>query len=397
MFVKSTDLLVHSRCADRKNFPINAGWRVQQCDMSPQQMHNFSLRCRLQLESNQVHNSCELARMMQDARTREKAYKALRVAQSAATQCWGSDSSGLQQLLKGSCPDLESVGKFAPKVRKLCETVMEDGGDTALRRKHFVYSAYTGTITCLSKTLDALRSEHGTPVFKQLSADDFEWHGRSLKLKSKPCSEVCSDANVIVFVVLKGNVEEKRKLKAAFGFVTPDGERYDGLLRVGSGYGTEQIPLVQVMMGARETNQGLTFLKLQHIHIMEPNPRGWGQIVQTIGRGIRRGTHKGLADENLRTVRTTIYVTNLAEGWLEATTEQQIGEVTESLSSEHENFHQTYHLLKETESRIGVTADPSLGLKTAWKKRVDALKKNMRIIAKNIQKLSSDKAMVCDI
>jgi hypothetical protein len=60
----------------------------------------------------------------------------------------------------------------------------------------------------------------------------------------------------------------KRKLMAAFGFVTPDGDRFEGLSRAGS----RSVPLVQVMLGARETNQGLTFLRLQHIHIMEPNP-----------------------------------------------------------------------------------------------------------------------------
>jgi hypothetical protein len=92
-------------------------------------------------------------------------------------------------------------------------------------------------------------------------------------------------------VILQGTMEGKKKLKAAFGYVTPGGERFDGLERGCAGPGADSTPIVQVLLGSRETNQGLTFLRIQEIHIMEPNPRGWGQILQTIGRGIRRGTH----------------------------------------------------------------------------------------------------------
>ena len=32
---------------DRKNFPMDGGWRVMTCDMPLPQMHNFSSRCHL--------------------------------------------------------------------------------------------------------------------------------------------------------------------------------------------------------------------------------------------------------------------------------------------------------------------------------------------------------------
>ena len=122
-------------------------------------------------------------------------------------------------------------------------------------------------------------------------------------LQLKPSSYLTPQQkqNAIVFVILKGKAEKKQKLKADFGFVTPGGERFEGLRR------SESVPLVQMMLGARETNQGLTFLRLQHIHIMEPNPKGWGQILQTIGRGVRRSTHEGLKDEAMRTVRASFF------------------------------------------------------------------------------------------
>jgi len=77
--------------------------------------------------------------------------------------------------------------------------------------------------------------------------------------------------NANLFVFLKGSAEQKRKLKAAFGFVTPGGERFEGLMRANAT--PLATPLLQILLGAREAIQGLTFLRLQHIHIMEPNPK----------------------------------------------------------------------------------------------------------------------------
>ena len=382
-------------CTDRKNFPINAGWKVQRCHMSLEQMHNFASRCSKQLSASNVENVCKLAKLLRepDRGTREKVFKPLRASQNAGTQYWGSQSSGLQQVLKGPRPSLAAAEKFAPKVKKLCEAVLKSGVDTALNTKHFVYSAYTSTITHLAETLQSLRSEdRGRLIFKQLVADDFEWQDGAqtrLTLKRKPLSDLTRDPDAIVFVSLKGSKDEKKKLMAAFGFVTPGGDRFDGLSREGS-----SVPLVQVMLGARETNQGLTFLRLQHIHIMEPNPRGWGQIVQTIGRGIRRGTHEGLSDEDMRTVKTTIYATSIDEEWLDAARSKQVTDVTRILDEQHQKYHERYRALQQVVDERNTTADPSSKIKANWTKKQIAIKKDLKTLAKNIQKLSADKSKV---
>jgi hypothetical protein len=48
----------------------------------------------------------------------------------------------------------------------------------------------------------------------------------------------------------------------------------------------------------------LTFLRLQYIHLIEPNPKGWSEVVQATGRGVRRGTHVGLekCEDHMREV-----------------------------------------------------------------------------------------------
>jgi len=115
-------------------------------------------------------------------------------------------------------------------------------------------------------------------IFAQLKAEDFYWLGgepRNGALRLKPEARERLDERALVFVVLKGKVAEKKKLMAAFGYVTADGERFEGLCRGGGGGlgGEGSVPLVQMLLGARETNQGLTFLRLQQVHILEPNPR----------------------------------------------------------------------------------------------------------------------------
>ena len=366
---------------DRKNFPINAGWKVERCDMSQEQMYNFSGRCFKQLRASNIDNMCKLAELLrvQDRSTREKAFKAIRASQIAGTQYWGSPSSGLQQILKEPRPGLDSLQKFAPKVTILIKAVMKDGVDEALNTKHFVYSAYTSTITHLGQTLESVRSDQGNPIFKQLKADDFEWQDGAaqtqLTLKPKPMSDVRRNPDAIVFISLKGSKDEKRKLMAAFGFVTPDGDRFEGLYRDGS----RSVPLVQVMLGARETNQGLTFLRLQHIHVMEPNPKGWGQIVQTIGRGIRRGTHEGLIHQDMRTVKTTIYSTSIDERLLDAAISKHVDAVTRNLADQHRRYHEQYRALEQDDLTTKIE---------------NSIKKNLRTFAANIQKLSSDKSKV---
>ena len=214
---------------------------------------------------------------------------------------------------------------------------------------------------------------HGRRVFQQLKADDFEWKGKNIRLK--PHVRIGSKA--IVFVNLRGNAEEKKKLKAAFGFVTPGGERFEGLLRSSS----KDQPLVQILLGSRETNQGLTFLRLQHIHILEPNPRGWGQIIQTMGRGIRRGTHEGITDEHLRKVRTTIYATTLDDGRLKEERERQRTELVRELTSVRSMYQSQYCQLKRL-----------LGADGVKEKEVRSVRKALKPLAKNFRILSADKA-----
>jgi len=47
-------------------------------------------------------------------------------------------------------------------------------------------------------------------------------------------------------VILKGSAEQKRKLKAAFGFVTPGGELFEGLMSANAAPLTT--PLLQILL-----------------------------------------------------------------------------------------------------------------------------------------------------
>ena len=256
---------------DLRNFPINKGWSVEKCDMSmDEQLFNFSTRCQSNLSRISVESPCKLAKSLTDDKidkiAREQVYTACRLVQCAGCEFWGSELSGLCKILRSS-PHPDSVGKFAPKFKKLHDNVCRPQETDVLQTKHFVYSSYQSTITNLGKTLDALKSKDtGILIFKQLKPEDFEWRGKMLQLKPSSYLTPQQRQNAIVFVILKGKAEDKKKLKAAFGFVTPGGERFEGLRR------SESVPLVQMMLVARETNQDLTFLRLQHIHIMEPNP-----------------------------------------------------------------------------------------------------------------------------
>jgi archaellum component FlaC len=124
---------------------------------------------------------------------------------------------------------------------------------------------------------------------------------------------------------------------------------------------------------------------------MEPNPKGWGQILQTIGRGVRRSTHEGLKDEAMRTVRTAIYTTTLNEDKVKETREQQKDEVNRMLKLQCTEYKNRYHKLKTLLEERTLAADPSVN----WTRRKDAneshLKKNLRTIAQNIQKLSLER------
>jgi len=362
---------------DRSTHPIDGGWVVERCDMSHEQLFNFSSRCQRQLNkslSGGIQNLCQLADLLtaNSKDKRESTYTWCRHTQLAASEYWGSESSGLKQLLSTD-PSLAALKRLAPKFEMLCKALQNPKSGNVrqdhLNTKHFVYSAYQSTITHLGVTMDKITSLGGH-IFKQLFAADFEEHGGGLRLKHN--ADI--GRNAIGFVILRGSAEEKKKLKQAFGFVSPGGERFQGLLR------SDSKPLIQILLGSREANQGLTFLRLQHIHVMEPNPRGWGQIIQTIGRGIRRGTHEGIRDENQRTVRTTIYTTTLENEWLEKNKDEQMHEVGKELAKQRSTYHAGYSKLQRLVNADGVI-----------KKDVTEVQKNLKTLAKNIQTLSADK------
>lgn len=378
---------------DRSNFPIDGGWRVERCCISENQMYNFSTRCHQQLSNFKDHggesklqNVCQVAEKLTHDSSKlsqsqcRQVYAVCRTMQCAGGAYWGSPSSGLSKILKSS-PCLSSVRKFAPKFEKLCNAVQTPAD--ALNTKHFVYSSYKTTITHLGQTLDALKSDAANPIFKQLYADDFEWHGQALRFKSS----LCTHKDSIVFVNLKGKLEDRKKLMAAFGYVTPGGERFEGLGRPGN----EKVPLVQMMLGCRESNQGLTLLRLQHIHILEPNPKGWGQIEQTIGRGIRRGTHEGVSDKQLRTVTSTIYITTIQEKWVDNMKRTQLDQVLSKLKLQLSECHVRYNNLKKLAIDCDMVADPTKTYLNDVENQRKKLMKNLGTLTKNIYRLFSDK------
>ena len=364
---------------DISTHPIDAGWSVEKCKMSEKQLCNFSTRCHLQLSTisgklnRTIQNSCQLAQMLshKDKSTRDLAYAACRNTQIAAGDHWGSHSSGLCQVLDAD-PRPEMVEDLAPKFARLIQVLQRPHHSHFLNNKHFVYSAYQGTITHLGITLAKVQVQ-GNHIFRELKADDFEWDRAGKRLELKQSVDI--EPAAICFAMLKGNADDKKKLKAAFGFVTPGGDRFEGLRRA-----HRQFPLLQVLLGARETNQGLTFLRLQYIHILEPNPRGWGQIIQTIGRGIRRGTHKNVTEDELRKVRTKIYVTTmLDDSWLKEETQRQIKQVCSRLAEEHQTYDSEYEKLK-------ADALPKCETKK--------LQHNLKVLSKNVRKLLEEKAQL---
>jgi predicted ATPase len=70
----------------------------------------------------------------------------------------------------------------------------------------------------------------------------------------------------------KSTFFEVPKLLAAFGRITADGTRHEGVARAGG------VPLVQALLGTQDSNQGLTLLRVQHVHLLEPPPKGWSEV-----------------------------------------------------------------------------------------------------------------------
>ena len=146
---------------DLSTHPIDGGWSVERCEMSMEQLFNFSTRCSRQFKEIQshipkAHNSCQLAEFLtaEDKNTRGLVCTAFRHMQVAAGGFWGSGASGLKHILEGGDPSLEGVGKLAPKFERLCRAFQHPLHESLdpINTKHFVYSAYQSTITQLSNT-----------------------------------------------------------------------------------------------------------------------------------------------------------------------------------------------------------------------------------------------------
>ena len=117
----------------------------------------------------------------------------------------------------------------------------------------------------------------------------------------------------------QGPTFQRRRLLAAFGRLTADGTRHDGLRRA------DGRPLVQALLGSHDANQGLTLLRVQHVHLLEPHPKGWPEVVQATGRAVRRDTHAGLetARPAMWRVATRIYRATLGPAVAECRARQQ--------------------------------------------------------------------------
>jgi hypothetical protein len=262
---------------DLSRYPTNCGVDKIYCDMSIEQLRNFSGRISRQLKEYGVEDIEELLGALREASGRawKVAVLKARVVQAAATVFWGKFREGLRSeldLVPG--PTSETLIRLAPKFDALVKFIINPPKTEPLQTKHYVYSSNQLTITALSQTFEFLRSggDEDRLMFKQLFADDFEWTSteeRTLKLV-KPLE--LDHPSQFIYIVLCGNVDEKKKLKSAFGQMTPDGTRYEGLSR------PDGKPLIQLLIGTHECNQGLTFLRLQHIHLLEPNPKGWSEV-----------------------------------------------------------------------------------------------------------------------
>ena len=275
---------------DLSRYPVNGGVDTVAVEMSQTQMYNFSKRCQIQLRAFSAADIEGLLAPIRDGsgeRWKDAVRKA-RLTQTAGTVFWGGSRSGLCSVLSRSelpsDPDLEALvpvtpeilSKYAPKFRAIALCVLNPPGTESLETKHFIYSSNQASVSYLTRILNRLQSIAGLPLFKQLFAQDFEWTSseeRELRLAK---GFELAHPRQIMFVVLNGTVDEKKKLKAAFGQITPDGTRYEGLKRACGP------PLIQAVLGTHESNQGLTFLRLQHIHLIEPNPRGWSEVLFTI-------------------------------------------------------------------------------------------------------------------
>ena len=262
---------------DLSRYPINLGVDKVMCEMSTHQLINFSERCQLQLRDLGAEDLEELLAPIREGSGDgwKDAVRKARLTQTAGTAFWGGSKDGLKKAI---CEEekvtLESLERYAPKLKAVVECILDPPDTEQLFTKHFVYSSNKASISYLAESLRCLQSssQDGTTLFKQLFADDFEWVSGGEKELRLLNPQDTYQSHQILYVVLSGSVQDKMKLKAAFGHMTPDGLRFEGLRR------EDGSPLIQVLLGTHETNQGITLLRLQHIHLLEPNPKGWSEV-----------------------------------------------------------------------------------------------------------------------
>ena len=286
-----------------RHFPVDCGVHKVTVPLGEGQVYNFTSRANPLLKDLGYDSFEALASPLSGDNQGERklAMVAARRVQAAATVFKGGARHGLVSALHDE-PNLESVDRFAPKLAALVRRVLDPPNGTApLETKHFVYSGNQSTITALRNVLNSVQAtiaQGDTHLFVELTEDMLAWQDGHLVL-AQPF-EVLEGQRV--FVVLKGTKQIREKLLAAFGRATADGTRHEGLRRPCGK------PLVQVIIGSHEANQGITYLRLQHVHLLEPNAKGWNEVVQATGRGVRRDTHIGVPT-HMRRVMTHIYVT----------------------------------------------------------------------------------------
>ncbi|KAJ1483366.1 hypothetical protein T484DRAFT_1950170 [Baffinella frigidus] len=330
-------------CRDRRNFPEDLGCYPVDCIMSRKEWAIFSERQGHTIrdlgggerggerggESEEAISEffAKLGRSDGvDADAYRRAVNVARNLQRASLAFWGGRSSGLcALLLNGEGVTLGEVKELSAKFEKIAYNllhpakalqhlrtrehapeklkVMDLTDLTPLDTRHFVYSANRAGCTRLITCLNNLKMDSGR-AFKQFTVDD-------LKDPANPDEYMLRDAGdlkldfegQLAFLMLEGNAKDKEVLLKAFGYVTAGSTRHEGLKR------RDGKPFFQVLLGTHETNQGLTFLRVQLVHLLDPIARGWSQVVQATGRAVRRGTHSGLEGrgEAMRCVVTIIY------------------------------------------------------------------------------------------
>ncbi len=272
---------------DRSRFPVNMTHETVKCELSEQQFINVGDRSHKLLTNLQFSGFKEMVDAVSDEKTRKTALPSMRLAQVAATCFWGRKINGLRAELSliemrkaykkdvedgiadGNNNDAENqedqemvdaddmmpegpkrpdhlgvelVEQFAPKYAALIRHIMDIPIEYRTQKKHFIYSCCQHPITHLSTILEMIELEVSTyglkNPFKQLHATDLQWvtqeDGKTmLKLADNMTMEQILDfPEQLVFVCLTGNSykkEDRDKVMAAFGRVTPDGRRFEGL------------------------------------------------------------------------------------------------------------------------------------------------------------------------